>query len=149
MSTLHTEVLLIAVLFASNILGACTKSRGNETVLNSASGDRVFELRTYTAHEGKLDDLQERFRNHTLRLFEQHGMKNIGYWVPQDEDLANNTLIYIVVHSSREEAEKNWEVFISDPGWMEVYEKSREDGPLVQSIESIFMEATDYSPMKK
>ena len=70
-----------------------------------AQNTRVFELRTYYAHEGKLDDLMARFRNHTTKLFEKHGMTNIGYWVPLDADKgADNTLIYIIAHKSRDAA---------------------------------------------
>jgi len=110
-----------------------------------AESGPVFELRTYTAHEGKLADLNQRFTDHTARLFERHGMKNIGYWIPTDGELATNTIIYILAHSDREAAEKSWQGFSEDPEWQAAYTKSRENGPLVKHIDSVFMSATEYS----
>ena len=106
---------------------------------------RVFELRTYTTHEGKLDALQARFRNHTTRIFQKHGMTNIGYWVPQDKP---NTLIYIISHASREAAKQNWEGFRADPEWQKVAKESEANGKIVAKVESVYMDATDYSAIK-
>src|SRR5688572_33008489 len=80
-----------------------------------AQGRKVFELRTYTAPEGRLDDLLARFRNDTMRIFEKHGMENVGYWVPQDAPASANTLIYILAHDSRDAATKSWAAFREDP----------------------------------
>lgn len=116
--------------------------------LHAQSGARVFELRTYTTHPGKLDALNARFRNHTMRIFERHGMKNVGYWVPQDAPLKQNTLIYILAHPSREAAAKSWDAFRTDPEWTKARAESEAQGPINSKVESVFMEATDYSPMK-
>src|SRR6266498_318485 len=86
--------------------------------------NRVFEMRTYTTNEGKLDALLARFRDHTTRLFEKHGMTNIGYWVPKDEPLSKNTLVYILAYPSREAAKKSWDAFRSDPDWQKVQKES-------------------------
>ena len=116
-------------------------SAGSET-------DQVFELRTYTAAEGKFDDLLARFRDHTLRIFEKHGMTNVGYWTPQDEPLSANTLIYVLAHPSREEAEQSWRDFSSDPEWQSVAEESQKDGRLIVGLERVFLDPTDFSPMR-
>jgi hypothetical protein len=113
-----------------------------------AAAPRVFELRTYTAHEGKIEALHARFRNHTVKLFTKHGMQNIGYWVPQDAPGKTNTLIYIVAHASREQAQKNWEAFRNDPAWIQARDESEKNGKLVAKVESVFMDAVDYSPLK-
>lgn len=113
-----------------------------------AESEAVFELRTYTTNEGKLEDLQERFVNHTLGYFEKHGMVNIGYWVPNDPDKSKNTLIYILKHQSVEAAAQSWAAFSKDPGWQKAYSESREDGPIVKHIDSVFMTATDYSKIQ-
>jgi len=113
-----------------------------------AATTRVYELRTYTAAPGKLDALNARFRNHTVRLFEKHGMKNIGYWVPTDQPQASNTLIYIVAHESREAAKKSWDAFRSDPAWLKAREASEVNGKLTDKVESVYLTAVDYSPMK-
>lgn len=113
-----------------------------------AESGPVFELRTYTTHEGKLPALNKRFAEHTARLFEKHGMRNIGYWVPTDAELGGNTLIYILAHDSREAAQKSWQAFLEDPEWQAAYVKSREDGPIVKHIDSVYMTATDYSAIQ-
>ena len=109
---------------------------------------RVFELRTYTCNEGKLPDLLARFRSHTMAIFEKHGMTNIAYWVPQDAPASQNTLIYVIAHASREAAKKNWEEFGKDPEWQKVQKESEANGKIVSKVESVFMDPTDFSPMK-
>ena len=114
------------------------------TNLHAGKEGPVYELRTYHAHEGKLDALHARFRDHTCALFEKHGMKNIGYWVPADNE--SNTLVYIVSHASREAGQKSWGAFLKDPDWVAAYKASTRDGKLVRKIDRVFLTATDYSP---
>ena len=109
---------------------------------------RVFELRTYTTHEGKLPALQTRFRDHTVAIFKKHGMTSIGYWVPQDAPRSQDTLIYIIAHESREQAKKNWDAFRADPEWQKVQKESEAAGKIVTKVESVFMDPTDYSAIK-
>ena len=120
----------------------------SEEASAGAETEQVFELRTYTAAEGKFDDLLARFRDHTLRIFEKHGMTNLGYWTPQDEPLSANTLIYVLAHPSREEAEQSWRDFSSDPEWQSVAEESQRDGRLIAGLERVFLDPTDFSPMR-
>ncbi len=115
---------------------------------SAAAKNRVYEMRTYYTNEGKLPDLQARFRNHTTKLFEKHGMKNVGYWVPQDAPASQNTLIYIISHESRDAAKKSWDAFRNDPEWKEVAKASEANGKIVSKLESMYMDATDYSPIK-
>ena len=115
---------------------------------HAASTHRVYELRTYTTYDGKLDALLARFRNHTARLLEKHGMKNVGYWVPQDEPQKRNTLIYIVSHESRQAAQKSWEAFRNDPEWIKVREASEASGKINQKVESVFLDPTDFSALR-
>src|ERR1051325_2905486 len=92
-----------------------------------AADAKVYELRIYTTAPGKLAALLARFRDHTCKIFERHGMENIGYWVPLDADKgADNTLIYIIAHPSREAAKKNWTGFGADPDWKAAQKKSEE-----------------------
>lgn len=105
----------------------------------------VYELRVYHANEGKLDDLLKRFREHTTKLFEKHGIKNVAYWVPTDEPLKGKTLIYILKHPSREAAAANWKAFQDDPEWKTVKDKSEENGKLVEKVDSTYMALTDFS----
>ena len=118
------------------------------TVMTTPAENRVYELRTYITKEGKLDALLARFRDHTLRLFEKHGMVNVGYWVPKDEPSSKNTLIYVVSHSTREGANASWDAFRTDPEWLEVKAASEAAGPIIERIESLFLEPADLSALK-
>jgi hypothetical protein len=113
-----------------------------------AQGRKVFELRTYTSPDGRLDDLLARFRNDTMRIFEKHGMDNVGYWVPADAPASANTLIYILAHDSRDSATKSWAAFREDPEWLAVRERTQANGPITSNVQSVFLESTDFSPMK-
>jgi hypothetical protein len=108
---------------------------------------KVYELRIYYSPEGKLDALHARFRDHTMKLFEKHGIKNIGYWVPVENK--ENKLAYIIAHPSREAAKQNWAAFFKDPDWQKVAKESEADGKIVARLESYFMQLTDYSPVPK
>jgi hypothetical protein len=109
---------------------------------------RVFEMRTYYAHPGKMQALHARFRDHTLKLFVKHGMTNIGYWSPIDAAQAEKKLVYILAFPSQEAAKKSWEAFKNDPDWIKAKNASEKDGALVAKVESVFLKPTDYSPMK-
>ena len=107
----------------------------------------VYELRIYQAAPGKLAELLARFRDHTVKLFDRHGMKSVAYWTPIDEPQKSNTLIYILQHPSREEATDNWKSFQDDPEWKSVKDKSELNGKLTEKIDSTFLVLTDFSPL--
>jgi len=114
----------------------------------SAAQARVYELRTYHCFDGRLEALKARFRDHTIRIFKKHGIESIGYWVPQDPATSKNTLVYIVAHPSREEADKHWKEFRADPEWVKVAADSEKDGKIVQKVDSEFLDPVDFSPLK-
>ena len=118
------------------------------TTLEAQAANRVFELRTYTAPDGKLPDLQARFRNHTLRIFERHGMTNIGYWIPQDDPLRQNTIVYLLAHRSRDAAKQSWAAFGADAEWRKVAADSQVNGRIVANVVSVFLDPADFSPLK-
>jgi hypothetical protein len=113
-----------------------------------AQSKRVFELRTYHALEGRLDALNARFRDHTVKLFVKHNITNIGYFTPQDPPLAGKTLIYLLAHPSREAAKRNFDAFRNDPAWTKARGDSEKSGKIVEKVESVFLDPTDFSPMK-
>jgi hypothetical protein len=113
----------------------------------SGSASTVYELRIYHANLGKIDDLLKRFREHTTKLFEKHGMKNVAYWTPLDDPAKGNTLIYVLAHPSREAATANWKAFGDDPEWIKVRDASEVNGKLVEKVDSTFMALTDFSPV--
>jgi len=114
-----------------------------------AKDSRCFELRTYYAAPGKLEDLHARFRNHTLKLFKKHGMEVVGFWGPTDKEKGSeNTLVYILAFPSREARDKSWSAFRADPNWQAVAKESEKNGKLVEKIDSVIMMAADYSPLR-
>jgi hypothetical protein len=130
------------------VVGSVWAQSGGDSV---AKDSRVFEMRTYHAAPGKLEDLQARFRNHTTKLFEKHGMTNIGYWVPVDEKTgqpSGNTLVYILAYPSLEARAKAWEGFRTDPAWNAARTESEKNGRLVEKVDAVFLKATDYSAIK-
>lgn len=118
-----------------------------------AADARVYELRTYTTEPGRLDALLARFRDHTVKLFEKHGMKNLGYWVPLEEkDGAGSKLVYLLGHASREAAAASWKAFRDDPEWKAAQSASEAPaagGKIVAKVESVFLAPTSYSPAFK
>ena len=107
----------------------------------------VFELRIYTTHPGKMPNLIARFTNHTTKIFERHGMENIGYWLPTDPN-DSDKLYYILKHKSRTAAAASWQAFVKDPEWIKVSTASEANGPIVAGVESVFMTATEFSAIK-
>lgn len=138
-----TSVLALAAAFGAGLLAA-----PHLGVVQAQGAAKVYELRTYTAPEGRLADLHTRFRDHTLRLFQRHGMTNVVYLAPMDAPLSQNTLVYLLSHQSREAAKASWDAFRNDPEWKKVSSESQVNGPIVSKVDSVFLQATDYSPMK-
>ena len=118
----------------------------HRAVTETQGANRVFELRTYTANEGKLQALLDRFGGGETDLFEKHGMRGIGYWVAAEEPLDENTLVYMLAHESRDAARASWRAFLEDPEWVAMRDASEVDGRLVSNVVSIFLNPTDFSP---
>jgi hypothetical protein len=114
-----------------------------------AKDTKLYELRVYTAAKGKLDALHARFRDHTLKLFEKHGMTNVGYWVPVKND--DEKLYYLLAHKDAAAKDASWKAFVTDPDWTKAFKESQKDGSLTAAngITSYLLSATDYSPPVK
>jgi hypothetical protein len=132
------NIITLTALAATGLVAALTAGTAEE---------RLFEMRTYYAAPGKFEALNSRFRDHTCKLFEKHGINNIGYWAPLDNP--DNKLVYILAFPNREAQAKSWKAFGSDPEWKEVVKKTEAAGRLVTKVESVFMNATDFSPAVK
>jgi len=113
------------------------------TSVYPAPPNQFFELRTYHAAPGKLDALLARFRDHTLKLFEKHGMKNVGYWVPVDNK--DNLLVFLLAYPDKDAREASWKAFAEDPEWKKAAADSEKDGKLVERADSLFLKPTDFS----
>jgi hypothetical protein len=134
---------LPAVPFLPAALWAASRQDNANPVSASTA---VYELRVYHAAPGKLAELLARFREHTVKIFDRHGMKSIAYWTPVDEPHKNDTLVYILLHPSREAAAANWKSFQDDPEWKSVRDKSEANGKLVEKVDSTYLALTDFSP---
>jgi hypothetical protein len=134
-------------LLSGYVLGRASSPAAVASAAQAAPA-HVYEMRTYTATEGKIANVNARFRDHTQRIFAKHNMKSVGYWTPSEGPMAGTTLIYILEHPSREEATKNWAAFRTDPEWVKAKAESEAAGPIVAKAESVFLTATDYSPIK-
>ena len=136
------QALPAAPFLSASLWAAARRDDANSTP--AATG--VYELRVYHAAAGKLTELLARFREHTIKIFDRHGLKSVAYWTPVDEPEKSNTLIYILYHPSREAAATNWKSFGDDPEWKSVHDKSEANGKLVEKVDSTFMTLTDFSP---
>jgi len=139
--TVLKSISAAALVPAANLLASA-----KETLGAAPDTSLVYELRVYHCFDGKLPDLLRRFREHTMKIFEKHGMKNIAYWTPMDEPQKSNTLVYIIAHPSREAAAANWKAFSADPEWQEVQKASEANGKIVEKVDSTFLTLTDFSP---
>jgi len=110
--------------------------------------DRIFELRTYLANPGKLDALQRRFRDHTLGLFARHSMEVVAFFTPTEGADADRTLIYLLAFPDRATADQAWNDFRADPDWVKAKGDSEVDGVLTEQVDSVFLDPTDYSPIR-
>ena len=144
MRTLLVAVLALALGAGLSLFGREDR-RGEE---KKKVDTRFFELRTYHAAPGKMKALHARFRDHTNKLFVKHGMTIIGFWTPDDPAQADKTLIYLLAYPNKEVREKSWKAFLADPDWVKAKEASEKDGKLVDRIESVYLNPTDYSPLK-
>lgn len=140
-----TMLTVVAVFSAGVAIGRVS---GPATVVQAQGSNRVFELRTYTSPDGKLADLHARFRNHTVALFQKHGITSVGYWVPQDAPASSNTLVYMIAYPNRADAKKRWDEFQADPEWRKALTASQVNGPLQNKVESVFLDPLDFSPIK-
>jgi hypothetical protein len=143
MKTLIGSLLLTT----AAVLGVAPRAGAEEKPAEKKVDTRVFELRIYTAEAGKMDALKARFRDHTVKLFEKHGMTNVGYWTeltPKGEE----KLYYVLAYPSKEAADKSWAAFRADPDWIKAKNASEKDGPLVKKVESVYLKPTDFSGIK-
>src|SRR5262249_48544823 len=152
MNKLFKLISLVSILSFVSIIAAAQNAPAPPTIAPSPSltkDSRCYEIRTYTAAPGKLEELHARFRNHTMKLFKKHGIEVVGFWGPTDKEKGSeNTLVYLLVFPSREALDKAWKAFRADPEWQKVRGESEKNGRLTEKVESTVLAATDYSPIK-
>jgi hypothetical protein len=149
MKTFFSLSLVLLFLAAGLLVSLASETNTAPVSAAVARDSRCFELRTYYAAPGKLEALNTRFRDHTCALFKKHGMEIVGFWIPMDQEQgAENKLVYMLVHKSREAAKQSWKDFGNDPEWQKARTGSEVNGKLTEKVESVFLSATDYSPLK-
>ena len=107
---------------------------------------RVFELNIYHVARGKAPAVQERFRD-ASNLLEKHGLNVLGYWIPYDDPVWDDTFIYLVAHRNRSKARQNWQAFHDDPQFQK-YVKAEDAEQLIRSVDTVYMRPSDYSKLK-
>jgi hypothetical protein len=138
--------LILTGLSAASAVPDEPKTGSSSSTVSSA---RVYQLRIYHTNDGKLADLHKRFRDHTCALLKKHGAELVGFWTPQDaKDGKDSKLIYLVSFPSRQAAEKTWKEFSDDPAWKKAYAESHKNGVLVNKVEAVYLDPTDYSPIQ-
>jgi hypothetical protein len=148
-SILASGVVVVSLATAQNPAAPKPVAATTTESAKPAPEARVFELRTYYTHPGRLDALNKRFREHTCALFQKHGLSLVGFWTPQDEkDGKTEKLVYLLSFPSREAAKTSWAAFQNDPEWKAAKAESEKDGPIVKKVESVYLDPTDYSPIK-
>jgi NIPSNAP len=116
---------------------------------HAQGANRVFEIRTYTAQPGKFEAMKARFKDHIVpTIFPKYGLTVIGFWTAADAPLSENTLVYVLAHTNREEAKKNWDAFRTGPERAKVWAETERDGPINLKVESMFANPVDYSPIR-
>jgi hypothetical protein len=138
---------MLAVLGLAGVFAVSGDAKQKEKEAKKVDA-RIFEMRTYYASPGKMDALNARFRDHTCKLFKKHAMEIVGFWTPSDPKEADKKLVYILAFPSKEAADKSWKAFRDDPDWIKAKEESEKDGKLVDKVESVYLNPTDYSPIK-
>jgi len=106
----------------------------------------IHELRIYDTCPGRMGALHERFQNHTLRLFQRHGIKPVAFW--EDVIGISNRLTYVLAWEDLAHRERAWSAFQADPEWQAARAKSEESGPIVARVTSTLMKPTSYSPLQ-
>lgn len=144
----HTTLSMLALL-SLGLAAGLTNAADAADPPATAAGRRVFELRTYHTHPGRLAALNARFRDHTCGLFKKHGMELVGFWTPKEGQKGHgDTLVYLLAFPSREAAEASWKAFRDDPEWKAAKDASEKDGPIVERVESVYLDPTDYSAIR-
>ena len=146
MRSLVTAALTVGAFACGTWFG---RDVGSPTALAAEpAASRLYELRIYTAAPGRMDALHARFRDHTLRLFQKHGIESVGYWTGVD-DGQREKLYYVVAYPDREARERRLVNGIAkDAEFLAAVAESEKAGKLTSAVESILLAPTSYSPMR-
>ena len=118
----------------------------NDTPKSQTSG--IFQLRTYTCFDGRLDNLITRFKDHTQDLFEKQGLRNYPYWVTVEKDGSQPKLVYLLADKDQTSFERDFQNFAKDPAWVKAKGNSEADGKIVEKVDAVFFKTLPFSPMK-
>jgi hypothetical protein len=91
--------------------------------------------------------LLKRFADHTLALWDKHGIRQAGFFTTVVGE-SSNRLTYLVAWESLAEREAKWKAFTTDPAWLKVRDESERDGPILASISNQLLTPTAFSSVK-
>lgn len=140
----------VALAAASALFASACESMGNMMGEPQLPAVGLYEMRIYTPEPGKKAALDARFRDHTVGLFQKHGMTPIGFfhvYTPPGAP-ADDRLFYVMGYKDRAARDESWRAFAQDPEWQKVYADSQKDGSLTTQggIENVFLSPAEYSP---
>lgn len=144
---LSVSLFLLAATVVTASTNAAKPGNSRLSPPKHKSANQFYEVRIYYPTPGKYAEIVDRFRQYTTKLFEKHGMENVGYWTPTDT--TNKQLVYILAYPDKAARDASWKAFVSDPAWKEVVAKTEANGKLVAKVDQIFMKETDFSPKLK
>ena len=107
----------------------------------------IYELRVYRVLPGRMPNLLARFRDHTVKIWEGHGIRPLGFWTTYIGE-SNNELTYIITWESLADREARWAAFLNDPAWHKARDESERDGPIVATIRNEILTPTAFSALK-
>ena len=107
----------------------------------------IHELRIYICAPGRLPALLKRFEQHTLRIWDKHGIRQAGFWTVAIGD-SNHKLYYLLAWDSLAERSEKWDAFRADPEWHGVVAESERDGPIVANVENMILQPTAFSSVR-
>jgi len=107
----------------------------------------LYELRIYHCMPGRLPALNKRFESTTLKLWEKHGIRQVGFWTVAIGG-SNHDLYYLLEWENLAEREQRWNAFMSDPDWIAKRAESEKDGPIVQYLENRILSPTSFSKLR-
>ena len=106
----------------------------------------IYEYRAYYAVPGRMPDIQKRFNDVTMRLFEKHKIKVVGFWETLIGE--SNELVYICAFDDLAARQRAWDAFMADPEWQAAKKASEMNGPLVERVVNKIWKPTAFSPIK-
>jgi hypothetical protein len=107
----------------------------------------IYETRVYRCVPGRLPALLKRFETITLKLWDKHGIRPLGFFTTLVGP-SNQELTYLLAWESMAERETKWTAFQTDPDWIAARAETEKDGQIVDNIVNQLLQPTAFSALK-